>query len=97
MINIEIFMLLCGWLGTLGLFLFYWLLGSGKVLPAYIYGTIGAFGWLIVGIGTMYSVHVQLPSLILMESVVIIMNIRGILNWRKENGNRNSARQRNNC
>ena len=79
----ELFLSLCGWLGTLGLFLFYWLLGSGKVLSAYIYGTIGALGWLIVGIGTMYHYHVQLPSLILMESVVIVMNIRGIVNWRK--------------
>jgi nicotinamide riboside transporter PnuC len=73
-----------GWIGFVGLGLFYWLLGSGNVLQAYIFGTIGAVAWLIVGIATQLGFASQLPSLIIMETMVILMNIRGIYNWRKE-------------
>lgn len=72
-----------GWAGACGLFIFYWLLGSQKVLSAYIFGTLGALAWLAVGIATQMGYASELPSLIVMEVVVIIMNIRGILNWRK--------------
>lgn len=73
-----------GWLGTFGLFAFYWLLGSGKVLQAYIWGCFGAAGWLTIGILSHFDIHAEMPSLVLMETVVIIMNIRGIFNWRKQ-------------
>lgn len=73
-----------GWAGMLGLGLFYWLIGSGKVLQAYVWGTLGAGAWLIVGVLTYYGYAAQLPSLILMETMVIILNIRGIINWRKQ-------------
>lgn len=75
---------LIGWIGFFGLGAFYWLLGSGKVLQAYVYGTIGAVAWLIVGIFTEFGFASQLPSLIVMEIMVVVMNIRGIINWRKE-------------
>lgn len=81
------FLWLCGWAGTIGLFLFYWLLGSGKVLHAYIYGTVGAAFWLVIGIASMFGIHPTLPSLILMESVIIIMNIRGIIKWNRGQSN----------
>lgn len=75
---------LLGWGGTIGLLLFYWFLGSGKVMKAYVYGTIGALMWLVVGIATtFFAASGQLPSLIFMETSVVFMNIRGIINWRK--------------
>ena len=72
-----------GWTGMLGLGLFYWLLGSGKVLQAYIWGTLGALAWLVVGVATKLGYASELPSLIFMEAMVIAMNIRGIRNWYK--------------
>lgn len=72
-----------GWAGMLGLGAFYWLVGSGKVLQAYIWGTLGAFAWLVVGIATKLGYASELPSLIFMEVMVIVMNIRGIRNWYK--------------
>jgi len=80
---IETLFWLLGWGGTIGLFVFYWLLGSGKVVQAYTAGIIGGVFWLIIGIGTMFGVHVQLPSLVLMETVIIVMNIRGIIKWKR--------------
>jgi len=71
-----------GWLGAAGLGVFYWLIGSGKVLRAYIFGTLGAAAWLAVGILTKFGYASELPSLIGMEIMVIIMNIRGIIKWR---------------
>lgn len=78
---------LIGWVGFVGLGLFYWLLGSGKVLQAYIYGTMGAIAWLIVGILTEFGFAAQLPSLVMMEIMVVGMNIRGIILWRREKKN----------
>lgn len=80
----ETLLWLFGWLGTIGLFIFYWLIGSGKVVQAYVAGIIGGFFWLLIGVGTMYGIHPTLPSLVLMESVIIIMNIRGIIKWRRD-------------
>jgi len=77
-----------GWIGLAGLSIFYWLLGSGKVLMAYIYGIIGAMAWLIVGIATKMGYASELPSLIVMEAMVIVMNIRGIYYWKKEQNNK---------
>lgn len=73
-----------GWGGMIGLGLFYWLLGSGKVLQAYVWGTIGAAAWLAVGVLTQLGYAAQMPSLIFMEAMVIGMNIRGIIHWRRE-------------
>ncbi|MCK5617426.1 hypothetical protein KAR91_86990 [Candidatus Pacearchaeota archaeon] len=68
----------------MSLLAFYWFLGSGKVMKAYTYGTIGAALWLVVGVATtFFAATGQLPSLIFMETAVIFMNIRGIINWRK--------------
>jgi len=73
-----------GWVGFVGLGLFYWLLGSGKVLVAYIFSIIGAGAWLCVGIASEMGYAAELPSLITMETMIIAMNIRGIYNWRKD-------------
>jgi len=74
-----------GWAGTIGLFLFYWLLGSKRVVMAYVFGIIGGAMWLTIGILTHFGYAAELPSLVLMESVIIVMNIRGIIKWRKDN------------
>ena len=68
---------LLGWLGTIGLFAFYFLIARQRVLLAYIFGNIAGLFWLTVGVLT------PLPSLIIMESVIIILNCYGIYNWRK--------------
>ena len=73
-----------GWVGMFGLGLFYWLLGSGKVLHAYLWGTLGALAWLIVGVATEMGYAAKLPSLIVMESMIIVMNARGIRNWYRD-------------
>ena len=72
-----------GWGGAAGLGLFYWFLGSGKVLKAYVFGTIGALAWLIVGVLTHHGYAAELPSLIGTEALVLVMNIRGIYRWKK--------------
>lgn len=63
--------------------MFYWLLGSGKVLKAYVFGTLGALSWLAVGVLTQFGFASELPSLIGTELLVVGMNIRGVINWRK--------------
>ena len=73
-----------GWVGFAGLGAFYWLLGSGKVLQAYIFSMIGAGAWLAVGIAIEFGHMAVLPSLIAMELMVILVNIRGIIKWRDE-------------
>ncbi len=72
-----------GWGGMLMLGLFYWLLGSGKVLHAYLWGTLGALAWLIVGVATELGYAAKLPSLVAMELMIIGMNIRGIWKWKR--------------
>ncbi len=72
-----------GWLGAAGLFAFYWLIGSKRVLLAYLFGTLGAAAWLVIGILTELGYAAELPSLIVMESVIIVMNVRGFLAWRR--------------
>jgi hypothetical protein len=80
----EVLVSVLGWLGFAGLAAFYWLIGSGKVLKAYVFGTIGAVAWLFVGIASYYGAVPELPSLVVMEAMVVAMNIRGIYNWRKQ-------------
>ena len=75
-----------GWIGFVSLGLFYWLLGSGKVLIAYIFSIIGAGAWMVIGIASEMGYAAELPSLITMEAMIILMNIRGIWKWRKANG-----------
>lgn len=73
-----------GWAGAMGLFVFYWLLGSKRVVMAYVFGIIGSIMWLVIGILIAMGYATTLPSLIVMESVIIIMNIRGIIAWKKK-------------
>ena len=67
-----------GWVGTAGLFAFYYLIARQRVLLAYLFGNVAGLFWLLVGILT------PLPSLILMESVIILLNCYGIYNWRRK-------------
>jgi len=72
-----------GWIGFIGLGMFYWLLGSGKVVQAYYWGIVGGIAWLIIGILTKMGYASELPSLIVMEIMIIGMNIRGIIMWKR--------------
>lgn len=72
-----------GWIGTVGLGMFYWKIGSGKVLEAYFFGIAGASAWFVAGVLSHYGYESQLPSLMATEAVVIGMNIRGIYRWKK--------------
>lgn len=73
-----------GWGGGFSLAIFYWKLGKGKVLEAYIFNIIGSALWLAVGIFTYYGYAAQLPSLIATEAMFIILAVKGIYFWRKE-------------
>ena len=73
-----------GWLGGGFLAVFYWKLGKGKVLEAYIYNILGSGCWLAVGILTHYGYAAQLPSLIATEAMFILLAAKGIYFWRKE-------------
>lgn len=75
-----------GWVGFAGLIAFYWRLGSGRVLSAYIFSMLGTSAWLVVGIATEMGYAAQLPSLIAVEVAIILMNVRGIIKWRRERG-----------
>lgn len=73
-----------GWAGFAGLMLFYWRLGSGRVLSAYLFGTAGATAWLAVGVLLQCGYVGMLPSLVATEAAVIVMNVRGIMQWRRK-------------
>lgn len=73
-----------GWVGFAGLIAFYWRLGSGHVLSAYIFSMLGTSAWLVVGIATEMGYAAELPSLIGTEVAIILMNVRGIIKWRRE-------------
>lgn len=77
---------LTGWIGSIFLLLFYWLLGSQRIGWAYFCSTVGAALWLAVGVAITFfeSTPESLPSLIFVEAAIIFMNIRGILLWRKK-------------
>ena len=73
-----------GWLGGLSLAVFYWELGKGNVLRAYIFNIIGSSAWLVVGVLTYFGFASDLPSLIATEAMFIVLAIKGIIFWRKE-------------
>jgi len=73
-----------GWVGGGSLAVFYWKLGQGKVLEAYVFNIIGSALWLAVGIFTYYGYAAQLPSLIATEAMFIILAVKGIYFWKKE-------------
>jgi len=76
---------LLGWGGAVGLLLFYWLMGSQRIMPAYIAGTLGGVCWFIIGIVTWFwDVSVSLPSLAIMEAMVITLNVRAMWRWHKK-------------
>lgn len=72
-----------GWAGTIGLGIFYWNVGSGKMMLAYYWGTAGALAWFIAGVLSYYGYATSLPSLMATEAVVIFMNIRGMYRYKK--------------
>ena len=77
---------LIGWFGSFSLLTFYWFLGSGKIGLAYFFSTLGAALWLVVGVTiTFFNVSTSnLPSLIFLELTIIIMNIRGMIQWKNK-------------
>ncbi len=72
-----------GWGGFVTLGAFYFLLGSGKVVPAYVFSLTSSVFWLVIGTAFMLGYAARMPSLIAMEIMVIGLNIRGIYLWRK--------------
>lgn len=73
---------LLGWVGFAGLMAFYWMIGSGRPVKAYVASTVGAAMFLIVGVAIQLGYAVKLPSLIVMESVIIVLNVRSIAKLR---------------
>jgi len=67
-----------GWIGTAGLIIFYVLLAKRKILWAYAAGTTASILWLFVGLLT------AIPSLVVLEVVIICINVYGMYNWFKE-------------
>jgi hypothetical protein len=67
-----------GWLGFIGLMAFYWMIGTGRPLRAYLASTFGALMFLIVGAASQFGYAAHLPSLWIMESCIIILNLRAI-------------------
>jgi hypothetical protein len=73
---------LLGWLGFAGLMAFYWMIGSGRPIKAYVASSVGAAAFLIIGVAIQMGYQVKLPSLIVMESVIIGLNLRAIYKLR---------------
>ena len=73
-----------GWVGALCLLTFYWLLGSGHVVQAYIFALIGSIFWMVIGVATLLGYAAHMTSLVALEVVIIIFNIRGIYKWMKK-------------
>ena len=70
-----------GWAGFAGLMGFYWFLAKKKVLRAYGFGIFGGVAWFIIGVATILGYAATLPSLALMELVIIGLMIHGIIKW----------------
>lgn len=74
-----------GWGGAIGLLAFYWLMGSQRIMAAYAAGTLGGLCWFVVGCVTTFSdTVVSLPSLMIMEAMVIALNVRAMWRWSKK-------------
>lgn len=74
---------LFGWLGFAGLMIFYWMIGTGRPAAAYIASCFGAAMFLVVGVASEFGYAAQLPSLWVMETCVIALNVRALLKLRK--------------
>ena len=77
-----------GWAGALCLWAFYWLLGSGKVVEAYVFSLISSVFWMVIGVAMVMGYAAHMTSLIALEVVIVSFNIRGIYKWMKKNGNK---------
>jgi hypothetical protein len=73
-----------GWLGFAGLMAFYWMIGSGRPMKAYLASTFGAAMFLIIGIASHYGYAAHLPSLSVMEACIIVLNVRAM--WKLRQG-----------
>jgi cytochrome b subunit of formate dehydrogenase len=76
--TLSLFLDTLGWLGFGGLMTFYWMIGKGRTKLAYYASSFGAAMFLIVGIFMHFGYFAKLPSLPLMEAVIIALNIRSI-------------------
>jgi hypothetical protein len=75
---------LFGWLGFAGLMAFYWMIGTGRPAAAYLASTFGAAAFLVVGVASQFGYAAHLPSLWIMESCVIALNVRALVKLRAE-------------
>jgi hypothetical protein len=72
-----------GWAGFVGLMAFYWMLGRGRPAAAFWASTFGAAMFLIIGIASWFGYAAKLPSLVLMETCIIVLNQRSLWQLRK--------------
>lgn len=73
-----------GWLGFGGLMAFYWMIGKGRPAKAYLASTFGASMFLIVGIAILLGYQAKLPSLVVMETTIIGLNLRSLWHLRRD-------------
>ncbi len=75
-----------GWGGAVGLLLFYWFMGSQKVMRAYVAVTLGAACWLINWLN--YNVHRSGGRIAVVGdyggAMVIGLNVRAMIKWYKK-------------
>lgn len=69
---------LFGWLGFAGLMAFYWMIGTGRPARAYVASCFGASMFLIIGIASWFGYATHLPSLVIMEAAIILLNLRAL-------------------
>ena len=73
-----------GWVGFIGVVLFYWLISNDKVIEAHICGIVGTLAFLALGIAVTTGHCTKVPSLLTMQVMVIALNIRGMVLWKKK-------------
>lgn len=77
MINLPMLDMI-GWCGSVLVLLFYWFSGSGHMVIGYWCAIGGAAIWLCIGIATEFGYATAFPSLIALETAVIVLCFRGI-------------------
>jgi len=68
---------LIGWIGFIFVILFYWLITTHRIVEAYICGIVGTVAFLTLSIGVQIGYVKNVPSLLSMQVMVLILNIRG--------------------
>lgn len=73
-----------GWVGFSALLAFYWMIGTGRPAKAYLAATFGAACYLVIGVALQCGYTAKLPSLVVMESTFIVLNLRALVALRRE-------------